>query len=101
MTDDGGSTLGRRRLGSCLPLSLAGVEYLERVQGAAHRGLQGERAGIELAAHAVTLQDPDAVLAGDRTVQGDRRVEELLERGLSRDAGRCVARRSDDQRVQV
>jgi hypothetical protein len=44
--------------------------------------LHRERARVELAAHAVTLQDADAVLAGHGAAQRDGRVEELLERRL-------------------
>src|SRR5216684_8767575 len=45
-------------------LALARVEHLARVERAAHRGLQRERTGIQLTAHAVAFEDPDAVLAG-------------------------------------
>ena len=43
------------------------------------------------AAHAVALQHADAVLAGDGAAERDGGVEELLERGLGRDARGLVA----------
>ena len=49
----------------------------------------------------VPLQQADAVLAGDRAAERDRRVQHLVERGLGRGAGGVVAGRGDDQRVQV
>ena len=77
---------GRTSSGPALA-SLSGVEDLQRVERVAHGGLQGERARVELAAHAVALEDADAVLAGDGAAERDGRVEELLERGLRPRAG--------------
>src|SRR6185369_13950933 len=81
-------------------LTLAGVEDLARVEGAAHRVLHGERARLELAAHAVPFQDADAVLPGHRAAQRDGRVEEFLERRLGGFPGGRVARGRDQARVQ-
>jgi hypothetical protein len=46
-------------------LALTGVEDLERVQRAAHRGLQGEGTGVQFPAHAIPFEEPDAMFAGD------------------------------------
>jgi len=78
---------GGNALANAPGLSFARVEDLERVEHAAHGGLHGDSPWIEFAAHAVALQDPDAVLTGHGTAERDRRVEELLERRLGGSPG--------------
>ena len=70
----------RRLLGRSLAFTR--VEYPARVEGLAHGLLQGEGSRVELTAHPVPFQQPDAMLAGHRAAQRDRPVEKLLERGL-------------------
>src|SRR5690349_2645310 len=89
----------RRACGDAL--ALAGVEDVAGVEGVADGGLEGEGAGVEFAAHAVALEDADAVLAGHGAAQRDGRVEELLERRLGGLPGRLVAGLRDQARVQV
>src|SRR3954467_6279082 len=55
----------QRRPARSLPHDLAGVEQVERVEGGLDRHLHRLDLGAELGAHAGSLEQADAVLAGD------------------------------------
>ena len=73
-----------RRAGSSTahPTTLPGLRMPVRIQGLLDRPLQRQHRRPELALHAGPLEQPDAVLAGDRAAQVDRGGDDVVERGL-------------------
>ena len=67
------------------------VEDPQRVERAARPRLQGQGTRVGFPVHAAALEQPDAMLPGDGAAERDRRVEELVERGLGGGPGRLVA----------
>ena len=81
--------------------NLSRIEQAQRIERIFDGMLHSTDLAAELCLHSATLEKTDAVLAGHRPAEFDRRVKKIIDSSLSGPAGVVVARWAHQQGMNV